>query len=279
MNISTVKMDITRVNNSEKSLVTDELAIEEPLEIQLEYGPADMRQKKSISITMRTPVHDKDLAIGFLYTEGIITKSTDVINTKTGDVWLSDNPNNIIIVQLREEVQVNMDRLERHFYTSSSCGVCGKSSIDALKTVRMPVLIAEEPKVSKELIISLPETLRKYQEVFDITGGLHASAIFNKHGEMLFVREDVGRHNAVDKLAGIALMQNMIPLNEHIIMFSGRASFELVQKASMMNIPIMVAVGAPSSLEVSLAEEAGMTLIGFLRGDRFNIYTNKNRVI
>lgn len=279
MNTSTIKKNITRFNKGEIDLVTDEIAIEEPLEIQLEYGPLAARLRKSISITMRTPVHDKDLAVGFLFTEGIITRSTDVVDVKNGEAWLSDNPSNIIIVSLKEDVVVNMDRLERHFYTSSSCGVCGKSSIDALKTLRMPELIDGEPKISKDLIISLPETLRKYQKVFDSTGGLHASAIFNHNGEMLFVREDVGRHNAVDKLAGISLMQNLIPLNNHVIMFSGRASFELVQKASMMSIPIMVAVGAPSSLAVSLAEEAGMTLVGFLRGDRFNIYANKTRVL
>lgn len=278
MEISTVQRNITKINNGLSKEIADELAIEEPLEIQLEYGDLTNRQRKSISITMRTPVHDNDLAIGFLYTEGIISKKEDIIGIKNGDSWMSENPKNIIVVQLNPEVRVDLNRLERHFYTSSSCGVCGKSSIDALRTVRMPMLMEGEPKVSKETILLLPDTLRKSQEVFDSTGGLHASAIFNTQGEMLLLREDVGRHNAVDKLAGASLMNNLIPLNKHIILFSGRASFELVQKSAMMNIAIMAAVGAPSSLAVSLAEEAGMTLIGFLRQDRFNIYTHNERI-
>ncbi len=278
MELSTIKRNITRVKDDESNNVIDELAIEEPLEIQLEYGPTANRQRKSISITMRTPVHDTDLAIGFLYTEGIISKAEEIIDIKNSETWMSENPENVIIVKLSPDVLVDLNRLERHFYTSSSCGVCGKSSIDALKTVRMPMLKEGEPKVSKETILMLPEKLRKTQEVFDATGGLHASAIFNTKGELLLVREDVGRHNAVDKLAGAALMSNLIPLNNHIILFSGRASFELVQKSAMMNIAIMAAVGAPSSLAVSLAEEAGMTLIGFLRDKRFNIYTHSNRI-
>jgi len=278
MELSTIKRNITRVKDGLSNTVFDDLAIEEPLEIQLEYGALTNRQCKSISITMRTPVHDKDLAIGFLYTEGIITKAEDVIAIKNAESWMSENPNNVIIVQLKPDVVVDLNRLERHFYTSSSCGVCGKSSIDALKTVRMPILKQGEPKVNKDTILLLPETLRKSQEVFDSTGGLHASAIFNTKGEMLLVREDVGRHNAVDKLAGAALMNKLIPLNNHIILFSGRASFELVQKSAMMNIAIMAAVGAPSSLAASLAEEAGMTLIGFLREGRFNIYTHSERI-
>ena len=252
---------ILKVTNQQTEEQIDKLAVEEPLEIQVVYGPIHTRTQKSISITMRTPGNDTDLALGFLYTEGIIRGPENVIESKTNRV--RDEKNNKILVELAYDSIPDMDRLERHFYTSSSCGVCGKSSIEALKTIKMPDLIKNQPVFLSKFIFSLPELLRKSQNVFEQTGGLHASAIFDQDGKILMIREDVGRHNALDKIAGAGLQSNVLPYKDNILLVSGRASFELVQKAAMIGVPVMAAVGAPSSLAVELAEEVGITLIGF----------------
>ena len=258
----------------------DLLAVEEPLEIRIGYGTENERQQKSISVTMCTPGSDFELATGFLFTEGIIKSKNDILSTRyfTG-INTTENKDNIVLVELQPGVVFDAKKIERHFYTSSSCGVCGKSSIDAVKNIFENDPVSDNIKIDAPVIIELPELLRKRQEVFEDTGGLHASALFNLQGKLLLLREDVGRHNALDKLVGAALSAGDLPLDQHILLLSGRASFELIQKAAMAGIRIVCAVGAPSSLAVEMAKEFKMTLIGFLRDKRFNIYSGEQRII
>ena len=265
----------------------DVLAVEEPLEIRIGYYDKGKLTHKPISITMRTPGDDAELAAGFLFTEGIIGSPDQIKQIRHCGLKIGKGAgaldrvsalnSNTIRLDLRDGIDIDLKRLERNFYTTSSCGVCGKSSIEALRTG-----VKELPKntltVSSALIHSLPSLLRNSQSVFDKTGGLHASALFDANGEIDIVREDVGRHNALDKVIGAKFLAGEMPLNDKVLMVSGRASFELVQKALMAGIPILAAVGAPSSLAVELAREFGMTLIGFVRDDRFNIYTGQNRL-
>lgn len=268
---ATTQINIKKVNADRITDTSDILAAEEPLEIKLEYGPATAKVQKSLSVTMRTPGNDAELAAGFLFTEGIISRFNDIKSITT----LLEN---IVQVSLVEGISLDMAKLERHFYTTSSCGVCGKSSIDAVRTV-CNILVSEvELRFPASLIYKLPDMLRSRQDVFESTGGLHASALFDTSGRLLLAREDVGRHNALDKLVGAALEQDLLPLDKYLLLLSGRASFELVQKAAMAGIRLVAAVGAPSSLAVELAEESGITLIGFLRGERFNIYSNAERI-
>ncbi len=252
----------------------DLLAVEEPLEIKIVYGPEKERQQKNISVTMCTPGNDAELATGFLFTEGLIKKKADIIRC----ISLSESGNNIVIAELQPGISFDPKKIERHFYTSSSCGVCGKSSIDAVKNVFSLDRLKDNIQINASVLTILPETLRKHQEVFEHTGGLHASALFDLNGTLLLTKEDVGRHNALDKLIGAALMNGTVPLSNHMLLLSGRASFELIQKAAMAGIKIVCAVGAPSSLAVELAKETEMTLIGFLRDGRFNIYCGEQRI-
>jgi FdhD protein len=247
---------------------SDLLAVEEPLEIRVEYGPLKQRKSKNISITMRTPGADEDLATGFLFTEGVVGNASDIFSVKGWD-------NNLVMVSLQPDFHFDVQKLERHFYTSSSCGICGKGSLDAVKTaVSENCLLSGSPWIIRPAVVyMLPEKLRQAQETFDATGGLHACALFDAQGNLMAVREDVGRHNALDKLIGHYLRNDQIPLNDHILMLSGRASFELLQKAAMAGIRCVCAVGAPSSLAVETAEEFGITLVGFLRDGRFNVYS------
>jgi FdhD protein len=275
-----IEMPIRRVRDNQTPVFeSDTLAVEEPLEIRLGYTENGKKSHKSISITMRTPGGDFDLAAGFLFTEGII-KSADQINKirHCGVHGKDSNLQNTVRVELRSDVKIDFKRLERHFYTSSSCGVCGKTSIEALETGARKLKKSGKILFSPETIHHLPETLRKAQNVFDCTGGLHAAALFDTSGEMESLREDVGRHNAVDKLVGSQFLAGKTPIADKLLMVSGRASFELVQKALMAGIPILAAVGAPSSLAVELASEYGMTLLGFVRDNRFNIYTGAERI-
>jgi FdhD protein len=276
----------------------DLLAVEEPLEIRLGFRENGKLTHRAISITMRTPGDDRSLAAGFLFTEGIVIDRDHIAAIRhcnpatassAGRSTLPDGrvsariatsfppSDNTIRVDLADGVELDLKRLERHFYTSSSCGVCGKSSIDALKTGARPLLNSTFA-VSREVIHSLPNALRCSQDIFDQTGGLHASALFDAQGNIDIIREDVGRHNALDKVIGEKFLAGDVPLGERILMVSGRASFELVQKALMAGIPMLAAVGAPSSLAVELARETGMTLIGFVRDHRFNIYCGGERV-
>jgi FdhD protein len=273
------RVPVIKVTHLVNDETTDALAIEEPLEIRLEYGEADNRIIKNISVTMRTPGHDAELATGFLFTEGIIKNSKDILAAKHCFIACAENKENVIQVSLREDVIPNLQNTARNFYTTSSCGVCGKGSIDAIRTVSAFTQPANDDQtITSEILHQLPDKLRQHQQVFADTGGLHASALFNLSGELLLAHEDVGRHNALDKLIGAALNKNLL-LNQSVLLLSGRASFELVQKAAMAGIPIIASVGAPSSLAVELAEEFDITLAGFLRDKRFNIYTAARRII
>jgi FdhD protein len=276
--VSTTLLQVTKITSEGKALTTDALAIEEPLEIRIEYGLAANRQLKNISVTMRTPGHDLELAIGFLFTEGIINSVTDIAENGFYSKPCAKNKENTILIKLKDDVDFDLQKLDRNFYTTSSCGVCGKASIEAIRTISSGIISQDDIEITSELLHRLPDILRNNQEVFGITGGLHASALFDTNGQILIAREDVGRHNALDKLIGAALNLNMLPLNSYVLMLSGRMSFELIQKAAMAGIKIVVAIGAPSSLAVELAQEFDITIIGFLREERFNIYSGQHRV-
>ncbi len=278
-NSSVITLPITKVNSDAIAQTTDALAIEEPLEIRLEYGPANNRSVQNISVTMRTPGNDAELALGFLFTEGIITNLSDIAQIEHCFIACVENKENVIQVSLNTDTIPNLRNTERNFYTTSSCGVCGKGSINAIRTVSLFDEKEDSNLIDANIFHHLPQTLSEHQKVFADTGGLHASALFTSTGELLLVREDVGRHNALDKLIGSAINKNMLPFTNYILLLSGRASFELVQKAAMAGITVIAAVGAPSSLAVQLAEEFNITLVGFLRNNRFNIYTAVHRVI
>ncbi|MGI9232348.1 MAG: formate dehydrogenase accessory sulfurtransferase FdhD [Woeseiaceae bacterium] len=257
----------------------DFVAVEEPLEIRLGYETPDGRTETSVSITMRTPGNDAELATGFLLTESIICNTSDIAFVKPCGTPAPDSGNtNVIRVELESGVDVDLDRLKRHFYTTSSCGVCGKTSLDALHVAGAQPCPVNETRFSRRMLSALPKKLRAAQEIFDETGGLHAAAAFDKEGEIVALHEDVGRHNAVDKVIGTLLAQGRLPANQLGLLVSGRASFELMQKAVMAGMPLLAAVSAPSSLAVDLAREFNVTLIGFLRGNTFNIYTAEERI-
>lgn len=270
------QVSVSKISDGHETVFADSLAVEEPLEIRL--GIPDAEKHKAVSITMRTPGDDHELAVGFLFTEGILKDSAQIKEVRHCSRPNKDkNIQNTIVVELTSAIDLNLKRLERNFYTTSSCGVCGKSSIEALRTGAKR--ISSGLKISRDLIHQLPERLRNSQDVFERTGGLHASALFDADGTLDIVREDVGRHNALDKVIGTKFMAGKLPLKDRILLVSGRASFELVQKALMAGIPVMAAVGAPSSLAVELAKESGMTLVGFVRDDRFNIYCGEERIV
>jgi FdhD protein len=257
----------------------DHLASEEPLEIQLAYGPLGQRQQMNLAVTMRTPGADFDLVYGFLFTEGLIQGRKDVLQMRYPGAQLSPEvQENSILVELHPAAQFDAARLQRHFYTSSSCGVCGKASLEMVQNQSAFFLPAHQPIIAPQTLLRLPEALLQQQSLFNHTGGIHAAGLFSSTGDLLYLREDVGRHNAVDKVIGAALQKQTLPLSDTILLVSGRAGFELVQKAIMAGIPIMAAVGAPSSLAVELAEAHNLTLVGFLRGGGFNIYTGGERI-
>ncbi len=269
-------IQITKVKYNEVLTQPDLLVVEEPLEIRLGFGmPAD-RQQRSLSVTMRTPGHDFELALGFLFTEGIINSGDQVESIKYCSSVKPEEFENVVRIELKPEVQIEYEKFQRHFYTSSSCGVCGKSSIDSVKVNCKS--IDSKLIIPSSIIYSLPKKIKNAQHVFEQTGGLHAAALFNQDGELIILREDIGRHNATDKLIGAMLNKNRTPLSNYILMLSGRTSFELIQKAAVAGIPIIAAVGAPSSLAVSLAKEAGMTLLGFVLEGNFNIYCGEQRI-
>jgi FdhD protein len=263
----------------------DILAVEEPLEIIIGYGSAAKRQRKTIAVTMRTPDNDFELALGFLFTEGVIFSKNDVKNVRFMD-------ENRVLVDLDEKIVFDFERLNRHFYTTSSCGVCGKASLEAVSTQSCFILQKDTPKIEKADIFKIPLQLIENQLLFNTTGGVHASLLLAPQppkGELVLdssfgswgalnAFEDVGRHNALDKLIGWAFQKDLLPLKNNLLLVSGRASFELIQKAMMAGIPIVAAIGAPSSLAVQLAEESRMTLIGFLKPDKFNVYTGIERI-
>lgn len=251
----------------------DEVATEEPLEIRLSPG------NKTLAVTMRSPGSDFELVAGFLYSEGMIQHYSDIVKMSycIDPNIDGEQQQNIVNITLKSELNLNFKSLERHFFTNSSCGVCGKASIDSLAEKGCPIL-TEDWQVTTDIICSLPEQLKQAQTVFNKTGGLHAAALFNREGNLLKLREDVGRHNALDKLVGSAFLADELPLTQSMVLVSGRTSFEIIQKSLMARIPIICAISAPSSLAVSLAEAFNLTLIGFLRGQRFNVYSGLSRL-
>ncbi|MFM9372264.1 formate dehydrogenase accessory sulfurtransferase FdhD [Streptomyces sp. Da 82-17] len=269
----TARKPVLRIRDGQRSTRPDTLTVEEPMELRVAGRP--------LTITMRTPGHDFDLAAGFLVGEGVVRRAEDVAGIRycAGATTDSGNTYNIVDVALAPGVAAPDASLERNFYTTSSCGLCGKASLDAVRTqTTWPV--ADDPlRISASTLSTLPEQLRAAQRVFDSTGGLHAAALFTSDGELICLREDVGRHNAVDKVVGHALREGRLPLRDTVLMVSGRASFELVQKAVTAGVPILAAVSAPSSLAVDLAQDAGLTLVGFLRGTSMNVYAGAERVV
>jgi FdhD protein len=248
----------------------DPVAVEQPLEIRLQYGPAAARVEQNISLTMRTPGQDTELALGYLFSEGVIPDAGVILGTKT-------EPDSILVC-LDERFIPDLSGTERNSFTNSSCGVCGKLSIDAL---RRPSRYPDNPDrllIPADLLFQLPQLLLAGQEIFDSTGGLHAAALFDRSGQLVALREDIGRHNALDKLIGYALINNFLPASDHILLLSGRACFELIQKAAAAGVTIVAAVGPPSSLAVQAAGDCGITLVGFLRDRRCNIYSGAHRI-
>jgi FdhD protein len=277
MNPDTIATPVQTVENGRSTPRSDLLAIEEPLQFCLNGFP--------LSITMRSPGHDLDLATGFLFTEGIINDVSQILSmhcepaqegqeTEDGSGKSADS----VIIRLKPDVALDPARFRRNFYTSSSCGVCGKIAMGAIEVHPSRQMRRPGPKFRAELIYRLPDLLREAQQVFDRTGGIHAAALFSAEGKLLGLREDIGRHNAVDKVIGFALREGNVPLADSLILVSGRAGFELVQKSVMAAIPLLAAVGAPSSLAVEVAKRFDMTLVGFLRGQRFNIYSGDWRI-
>lgn len=293
--LGATEVEIERVKGSVFSMADDSVAQEEPMELQIEYGPENHRARKSIAVTMRTPGNDKELAAGFLWTEGVIEDTDAIDDVVTKEALVSelqgDAPNNeigttvlpksvsgnLVIVRLHPDAQVRLANLERNFYTTSSCGVCGKASLSALRVLSPPRAL-DEFRMRTSILSALLGRLRDTQPIFAVTGGLHGAAIVNADGELLETREDVGRHNAVDKLIGYALTSGALPLRERCLLLSGRASFELMQKAVMAGIPFVAAAGAPSSLAITVAREFDMTLVGFLGDGGFNVYSGFERL-
>jgi FdhD protein len=276
---STMEVDVDRMAHGGHVPGRDVLAVEEPLEIRLHVEVDGRLLRQTVSVTMRTPGDDVHLAAGFLFTEGILRDPGQIEDVRPCGPMVGDgSARNVVRVQLRPGSTVDLARLERHFYTTSSCGVCGKTSIEALQATSCFVLPPAEPLVDAAVVHALPATLRAAQRVFDQTGGLHASALFDARGTLHALREDVGRHNALDKVIGAEFLAGRLPAHDRILLVSGRTSFELVQKAVMAGIPVLAAVGAPSSLAVQLAASAGITLLGFVRDGRFNVYTGAARV-
>lgn len=275
----TIRVPVKRAGDSEYTDDSDWLVIEEPLEIRLTETRNNIRQTHNISVTMRTPGADFDLATGFLLTEGIIRGSSDIQSIDYAiDQDSNTSSENIVIVELVPELDFDIGKLQRNFYATSSCGICGKASLQALSSESYYEVNGEHLLIDHSTLTALPEKLASYQTTFARTGGLHAAAAFNTIGELLHVREDVGRHNAVDKLIGAMCHSDDLPLSNLGILTSGRTSFEILQKARMAGCPMVAAVGAPSSLAAELAWEFDMTLIGFLRDGRFNIYAGPDRI-
>ncbi|MFC9836358.1 formate dehydrogenase accessory sulfurtransferase FdhD [Rhodococcus sp. NPDC127530] len=269
----TTRAPVVRITADRQSTRPDTVVVEEPLEIRVNGTP--------LAVTMRTPGSDIELAQGFLLTEGVITGRSDITSIRYCNSLDENGHNtyNVLDIDLAAGVSLPETGLERNFYTTSSCGVCGKASLEAIRT-RSRHSPADDPVVvAADTVAALPATLRAAQKVFDSTGGLHAAGLFTADGQLLAVREDVGRHNAVDKIIGWAVEQDRIPLRGRVLLVSGRASFELAQKAVMAGIPVLAAVSAPSSLAIDLADDAGLTLIGFLRGDTMNLYTHPPRIL
>ncbi len=270
--MQTVTLPVFRFQNEKLSEMEDILAIEEPLQISVLYQSGGHTSETKVSITMRTPGEDAALATGFLYTEGILTERPQIEAIRQ----LSENEVQIV---LSPQTKIDFTGFNRNFYTTSSCGVCGKTSVNSIHTLKSGYFSSTEFRVSKEIVTGLNEIVRKQQSVFESTGGLHASALFTPEGILSGLSEDVGRHNALDKMIGKKFLEEKLPLNQYLLFLSGRASFELIQKAAMAEIPVVCALGAPSSLAVELARSINMTLLGFVKPHSFNLYSGAERLI
>jgi len=274
------KYKVVKFNKNKFEKIDDLISIEEPLEISIKYKDQNEWLTSSLSITMRTPGHDEDLVRGFLFNEQIIQNLNEIQNIESiGEKVGQYRIQNKILITLNNSKNINISKIKKDFLTNSSCGVCGKSSLDALEIIKKEKTSNTEPKLTKEIIIKSPSTLKQNQSEFSKTGGIHASGLFSSDGKLVSLREDVGRHNALDKMIGNALNKNQIDPKNQFITCSGRLNFELVQKVLMTNIGLMIGVGAPTSLAIDLANRFDMTLIGFVKEDSFNIYTNNQKVI
>jgi FdhD protein len=272
---SKTKVRVRSVEEGRARIRPDSLATEEPMEIRLASGEA----RQTVAVTMRTPGADFELAAGFLYGEGIVSSPEDILKISyciDPDID-AEQQYNIVNVELRGGRDYDLKPLERHFYTTSACGVCGKASLEQLELRGCPV-IPPGPELTPQKIYALPDKLREAQGLFEATGGLHAAALFDREGELVALREDVGRHNATDKLVGWALLEGRLPLSDCVVMVSGRSSFEILQKCLTAGVPVVCAISAPSSLAVDVARQFRMTLIGFLRGNRFDVYSGPERI-
>jgi len=279
MSRSAVKhLDIVKIKGDSSREVQDLLAVEEPLEIRLGYGPEQNREQKSLAITMRTPGHDFELVVGFLFTEGIIRSANDFFRIAYCRDKDGEQSTNIVRVELQPSIELDWERFSRHFYTNSSCGICGKASIESLEGMCKSV-IESEVQIQTNVLHSLDKKMREAQGVFDHTGALHAAALFDLGGELLLLREDIGRHNALDKLIGASLLEGSLPFRQNVLMLSGRSSFELIQKALMAQVPVVAAVGAPSSLAAETAQKFNLTLLGFAKNSAFNIYSSPEKIV
>ena len=258
----------------------DHISIEEPLEIIIKFKDKEIWVEKTISVTMRTPGDDEDLVRGFLFNEKVVEKIDYIEKIETsGQTSEQYGLKNKITVTINNSDNIDIDKIKRNFLTNSSCGVCGKSSLDALEIIKKDKILKSNPKISKEVLMNSTNRLRQNQSEFSKTGGIHASGLFTTQGDIVVIKEDVGRHNALDKLIGYALKENLLNYNTQFLACSGRLNFDLVQKALMANIGILIGVGAPTSLAIDLANKFDMTLVGFVKGDSFNIYSNKERII
>ena len=271
---------VTKFKSNKSNEINDQISIEEPLEIILKYQDKENWIENTISVTMRTPGDDEDLVAGFLFNERVIEKinhieSFEVSGKPVGQYKL----HNKVIITINNSENVDIDKIKRNFLTNSSCGVCGKTSLESLEVIKKDKIVKSIPKIHHEIIMKSPGILRKNQSEFSKTGGIHASGLFNTSGEIIALKEDVGRHNALDKLIGFVLKKKLLDNSSQFLTCSGRLNFDLVQKALMANIGILVGVGAPTSLAIDLANKFDMTLVGFVKEDSFNIYSNKERII
>ena len=274
-----IKYKITKLKNNSTEEVNDAVSVEEPLEMNLRYNLENKWHIENITITMRTPGNDEDLITGFLLNERIIENINQIEKIeKKGDKVGDYNINNTVEATISNTNNLDIGKIKRNFITNSSCGVCGKTSLDAIEVIKDEKLDLSFPKINKEVILKAPELLINQQSEFSRTGGIHASGLINHDGEIIAAREDVGRHNALDKLIGFATKEKLIDNHSQFIACSGRLNFELIQKGLMVNIGVMIGVGAPTSLAIDLAKRFNMTLVGFVKKNSFNIYTNKNRI-
>jgi len=274
------KYKVLKYRSNNTNEIEDSISIEEPLEITIKFKNKETWTENTISITMRTPGNDEDLVRGFLFNERIIEKIDYIDKIESvGEIVGQYNLKNKIIATINNSENVDIDKIKRNFLTNSSCGICGKTSLDSLEIIKKDKIVKSLPKINHEIIMKSPTTLRENQSEFSKTGGIHASGLFSDKGDVVAIKEDVGRHNALDKLIGYVLEKKLLNPSNQFLTCSGRLNFELVQKALMSNIGVLIGVGAPTSLAIDLANKFDMTLVGFVKQDSFNIYSNKERII